>query len=279
MRKLRISVVSGKGGAGKTSIAVSLALCRQGAFIVDCDVEEPNVSLFVPVQIEEKKVATKPVPQVKQDLCTFCRRCAEACQFNALMVLPNTVLVFEKLCHSCGTCSFVCPERAIVEVERPIGEIEKGKGAGIHYIGGRLFVGEAMATPLISQVRGQIPSDAEFVVIDAPPGITCPVVEAVDGADFVVLVAESTPFGLQDMRLVVEFLEEMKVPFGVVENKAGLCEEPMVQEFCRSSGIDFLASIPFDEEIASSYSEGIPMIHSYGGDVFEQIISFIEDRL
>ncbi len=274
---MRVAVVSGKGGAGKTSVAVSLALIKGRGTVVDCDVEEPNVALFLCPEIAGREVATKPVPRVDHSRCDFCKACAEACQFNALMVLPKTVVVFEKLCHACGTCSYVCPKDAIYEEERPIGEIEWGKRGAIGYLGGRLNVGEAMATPLISQLKKRIPED-DFVVLDAPPGVTCPTVETVDGADYVLIVAESSVFGLSDFKLVLEYVVETGIPFGVLENKVGFSESPIVEEFCRSEGLPFLGGIPFSRDVASAYSEGVVLADASpdAREVLEGVLESIE---
>lgn len=258
---MKIAVVSGKGGAGKTSVAVSLILTKRAGVFVDADVEEPNGGILLSPQLTGKEHAYKSVPVVDESYCDFCKKCAEACQFNAIMVLPQKVIVFEKLCHSCGTCVFVCPKRAISENLRPIGEIEYGRRDSIEYIGGRLNIGEAMATPLIRQLKERIPP-SEFVVIDAPPGVTCPMVETVKDADYVLVVAESSAFGFHDFTLVVEFLKERGVPFGVVENKKGLVDKELIYEFCQREGLNYIAYIPYKMEIARSYSQGIPLIEA-----------------
>ena len=273
---MKIAVVSGKGGVGKTSVAVSLVLARGSGTIVDCDVEEPNVALLLNPVIEGREVAKKPVPKVMEDLCDRCKVCAEACQFNAIMVLPNTVIIFEKMCHSCGVCSYVCPKGAIKEEERDIGEIEWGRCGNILYWGGRLNIGEAMATPLISAVKKRAAGDP--VVVDSPPGITCPMVEAVEGSDFVVVVAESSAFGLHDFRLLREYISGMDVPFGVLENKLGMSPYPVIEEFCRKEGLLYLGAIPYRSDFASAYAEGIPLINADATlrDLFEDIWRRIE---
>ncbi len=273
---MKIAIVSGKGGAGKTSIAVSLILARGAGVIVDCDVEEPNVALLLSPVIEGGKIATKPVPKIDTRLCDYCKVCAESCQFNALMVLPGTVLVFEKMCHSCGTCSYVCPKKAIHEEHRPIGEIEWGRVQEIKYIGGKLNVGEAMATPLITQVK-EFASGEDFMILDAPPGTTCSAVEVMDGADFVLIVAESSPFGLADFQIVCEVVASLDVPFGVVENKAGMAGAHLIKDFCEKKCINFLASIPYDHDVARAYSEGIPIIKALSEteDIFHHILESV----
>ncbi|NPA15713.1 MAG: (4Fe-4S)-binding protein [Deferribacteres bacterium] len=258
---MKIAVASGKGGAGKTSVAVSLALAAERCVFVDCDVEEPNAFLFLNPQIEREDVATLPLPVVDESRCDFCKKCSEACQFNAIAVLPQKVLVFDKLCRGCGTCVYVCPEKAIYEVERGIGYVEVGRAEAVHFIAGRLNVGEALATSLIRQVKRRIPDDCA-VVIDAPPGITCPVVEALKGVDFVLVVAESTPFGYHDFLLLEELLKELGIAYGVVENKVGLSRKSRVKEYCEREGIPLLMEIPYRFEFAQAYSRGIPLINA-----------------
>ncbi len=258
---MKIAVASGKGGAGKTSVAVSLALAVGQCIFVDCDVEEPNASLFLNPQIKSRITATLPLPAVDEAKCDFCKKCSEACQFNAIMVLPQKLLIFDRLCHGCGTCVYVCPKKALYELEREIGYIEEGEAGNIHFISGRLNVGEAMPTPLIRQLKRRIPS-AGVVIIDAPPGITCPVVESVKGCDFVIVVAESTPFGYHDFLLLEEFLKELGVAYGVVENKVGLSEKSRIKEYCEEKGIPFLMEIPYRFEFAQAYSKGIPLINT-----------------
>ncbi len=258
---MKIAVASGKGGAGKTSVAVSLALAAERCVFVDCDVEEPNAFLFLNPQIEREDVATLPLPVVDESRCDFCKKCSEACQFNAIMVLPQKVLVFDKLCHGCGTCVYVCPQKALYEVQRPIGHIEEGRADSIHFISGRLNVGEAMPTPLIRQLRRRTPSDCA-VIVDAPPGITCSAVEAVKDSDFVLVVAESTPFGYHDFLLLEELLKELGIAYGVVENKVGLSRKSRVKEYCEREGIPLLMEIPYRFEFAQAYSRGIPLINA-----------------
>ncbi len=278
---MRIAVLSGKGGAGKTSIAVSLALVKGEGVLVDADVEEPNAALLLSPQMTSRREVFKKVPVVDQNNCDYCKRCAEACQFNAIMVLPGSVVVFDKLCHSCGTCAYVCPRHAIKEDEKPIGVIEIGVRGSIRFIGGRLNVGEAMGTPLIRELRRSIPKDSPFVIVDAPPGVTCPVVEAVKGCDYILVVAESTVFGFHDFTLVVEFLREIGVPFGVIENKRGLVEESLISDFCESEGLELIASLPYDSEIASCYSRGVPMVEAAWEmeDLFREILERVEEKM
>lgn len=258
-----ISVASGKGGTGKTTVAVNLALSLSNRHVqlLDCDVEEPNSHLFLNPVIQETKPAHTLVPTVNYELCDFCGKCALACEYNALVVVPKQeVMVFPGLCHGCGLCSLVCPRDAISEMSREIGVIKKGtSGDGnIALVYGLLNIGEVMATPLIDQVKAGI-DPAKTVIIDVPPGTACPVIAAVQGSDYCILVTEPTPFGLYDLTLAVAVLRVLKLPFGVVINKAGIGDRK-VYEYCATEGIPILLEIPHDKRIAQCYSEGVPFI-------------------
>jgi MinD superfamily P-loop ATPase len=253
-----ISVASGKGGTGKTTIATSLALCWEEGLFLDCDVEEPNAHIFLKPHIHERISVGIPVPEVDESKCSFCGKCAEVCEFNAIVVIKKKVLFFPELCHGCGGCSYICSEKAIKEVEREIGVVERGRSGKIDFIHGILNVGEPMAPPLIRQVKRHINSGTN-AIIDASPGTSCPVVEAVNRSDFCLLVTEPTPFGLNDLKLAVEMLRKLTIPCGVVINCADIGDEE-VQKYCKDEDIPILMTIPWDRRIAEAYSKGIILI-------------------
>ena len=256
-----ISIASGKGGTGKTTVAVNLALSLSNVQLLDCDVEEPNSHIFLKPKIEDVKSACTLMPEVNHDLCDYCGKCASACEYNAIVVLPKQVMVFPELCHGCGLCSMVCPRDAISENPREIGVVKKGRsGESIELVYGLLNIGEIMAAPLIDHVKEET-SPEKTVIVDAPPGTACPVIAAVEGSDYCILVTEPTPFGLYDLRLLVEVLRVLMIPSGVIINKTGIGDRN-VYDYCKEEGIPILLEIPYDKKIAQCYSEGIPFVNA-----------------
>jgi len=256
-----ISVASGKGGTGKTLVATSLALSLRGRSkvqLLDCDVEEPNVHIFLRSTMNQSQPVFLPVPKVDETKCTYCGKCAEVCAYNAIAVIKQKVLVFPELCHGCGACSYLCPESAITEEGREIGVVETGSLGNMEFIQGRLAIGEPMAPPIIREVKRHIDPTKE-VIIDVSPGTSCPVIEAVKGSDFCLLVTEPTPFGLNDLSLAVEVTRKLGIPSGVVINRVGIGDEK-VEGYCHEQGIPVLLKIPLDRKIATLYSKGIPLI-------------------
>ena len=253
-----VSVASGKGGTGKTTVATSLALASNNVQLIDCDVEEPNAHIFLRPKRKEKIVVSVLVPKVDFTRCNFCGKCAQICAYNALAVFKDRVVVFPHLCHGCGGCSLLCPQKAITEVDKRIGLIEIGKANGVDFVHGILNIGEVMAPPLVRAVKRNI-NTSKTVIIDAPPGTSCPVIEAIKGSDFCILVTEPTPFGLNDLKQAVEVVRTMKIAFGVVVNRADLGDRK-VETYCEEENFPVLMRIPFDREIARSYSRGIPLV-------------------
>ena len=258
-----ISVASGKGGTGKTTIATNLALAicddSPGKIqFLDCDVEEPNAHIFLKPEISSSESVAIPISQVDEDKCDGCGKCSEVCAYNAIAVIKGKVLLFPELCHGCGGCLLLCPRQAITEGRREVGVVEKGRAGEIEFIQGKLRIGEAMSPPLIRAVKSHM-ADDKTTIIDVPPGTSCPVIETVKKSDFCILVTEPTPFGLNDLVLAVEVLRELQIPFGVIINRADVGDEK-VDRYCRKESIPILMRIPLDKEIAMAYSKGVPLI-------------------
>ncbi len=279
-----ISVASGKGGTGKTLVATSLALSlseKHSVTLLDCDVEEPNDHLFIRPEFSEGEPVLNLVPRVDETKCTYCGKCAQVCVYHAIAVLGKNVLTFPEMCHSCGACSYLCPEKAIIEEPRQTGMIEWGKGKGIKLVRGTLSIGEAMAPPVIKKVKRH--GNSSLVIRDAPPGTSCPVIEAVKGSDFCLLVTEPTPFGLNDLILAVETVRELGIPLGVVLNRAGSGDKK-VEDYCSCQNIPLLMTIPLDMEIARLYSrgitlaEGMPQWKDKFCSMFEHITAGLPER-
>lgn len=251
-----ISVASGKGGTGKTTVATNLASALESHVqLLDCDVEQPNAHLFIQPEYHLTRTVTTPVPQIDREKCNFCGKCADICQFKAIAVIPNGVLLFEELCHGCGGCQYICPQKAITETGRPLGTLRKGRKNGLELVFGELRIGEAMAPPLIREVR-RSGNPNGLTIVDAPPGTSCPVITAIRHTDFVLLVTEPTPFGLHDLKLAVEAVHYLNIPCGLVINRSD-CGDDQVHTYAGEKGLPILLEIPFDRRIAEAYSNGI----------------------
>jgi MinD superfamily P-loop ATPase len=251
-----LAVASGKGGTGKTTVSVNLARSIGSAVqLLDCDVEEPNAHLFFRGRQSGSEVVSIPIPEVDESLCDACGECGRFCRYHAIVSFGSSPLVFPELCHGCGGCTLVCPRGAIREIGRRVGVIETREVDGITLVQGRLDVGVAMAPPLIRAVKSRIKNKGSTVILDAPPGTSCPVIATLRGSDFVLLVTEPTPFGLHDLRLAVDMVRELGIPFGVVVNRMGIGDN-RIHMFCREEEIPILLEIPDDRRIAEAYSRG-----------------------
>jgi MinD superfamily P-loop ATPase len=283
---MMIAVASGKGGTGKTTIATSMAVAlsetgKQLSFL-DCDVEAPNAHIFLHPLVDQSKTVNILIPEVDLSLCSGCGRCAEVCQFNAIMVFGNQPLVFPQLCHGCGSCTLVCPDDAISEIPRPIGLLESGYAQdGINFVHGILNVGEPLAVPIISQLKHwQNYSSEEIIIIDSPPGTSCPVVGSIRDVDFVLLVTEPTPFGLHDLKLAVQLTEELGIPRGVIINRDGI-GDTAVNQYCFENNLHVLMRIPFSREIGKGVAKGNTLVDispDYIGG-FQGLYEKIEDMV
>ena len=264
---MKIAIVSGKGGTGKTTVAVNLALSLADEIevqLIDCDVEEPNVHLFLNTSLEIVEDITVPTPVFDEDMCNFCGKCAILCQYNAIAVLPKNIMLLEESCRGCGLCSIACPKEAITEKPRKIGEIKRGyKNGKIEFYQGILKIGEAISTSIIQALKSKTRED-KFVILDAPPGNACPTIKTVEDVDFCILVTEPTPFGFYDLTLSIKLINAMKIPFGVIINKDGIGDNS-VEKYCEEKEIPLLMKIPYDLEIAKFYSKGIPFVNEMLG--------------
>jgi MinD superfamily P-loop ATPase len=273
--KVKIAVASGKGGTGKTTVAVNL-VCYIGktsgtAHYFDCDVEEPNGHLFLKPDIERTEPVTINVPEIDTVKCTACGECVRFCRFNALIRIGNKVMFFPELCHGCGGCKLVCSEKAIETAQREIGLVRFGAADTTQFVDGYLSIGEAMSPPVIRTVLSHI-NEKVNTIIDAPPGTSCPVIAAIRNVDYVLLITEPTPFGLNDLALALDMVRELRLPHGVVVNRAEDGNRD-AEEFCSVKGADLIARIPESREIASLYSQGETLIGAVSGidTIFAQI--------
>jgi MinD superfamily P-loop ATPase len=291
---MKIAVASGKGGTGKTTVATSLALALvsmetlngQGKVIsfLDCDVEAPNAHIFLKPSFHQQQQVNLLIPEVDASHCTGCGRCAEVCQFHAIVVLGGKTLVFPQLCHGCGSCTLVCPEKAISESPKQMGILDRGPIPETDiavFARGVLNVGEPMAVPVIAELKTwNRKMEPTLTIIDSPPGTSCPVVESIRGADYVILVTEPTPFGLHDLKLAVQLTDELNIPAGVIINRDGIGNTG-VEDFCHETGLPILMQIPFDRKIGEGVAQGNTLVEIYPEYIgqFQTLLNQIEAQL
>lgn len=257
---MRLAVASGKGGTGKTTLATSLALVWDDVGLVDCDVEAPNAHILLDPEVTSSSEVTVPVPRIREDVCTHCGDCAAFCRYHALAVLPDQCLVFDELCHSCGGCYLVCPVHAIEEIQRPVGRIVEGHRGEIPFVQGILNEGEVQAVPVIREVLRRAPATRD-VILDGPPGASCPVLAVVEAADVVLLVTEPTPFGLHDLEAAVAAVKERGRPMAVAINRADWGDDA-VRRFCDAASIPVVLEIPHLREVAEGCARAVPLVES-----------------
>jgi len=280
---MKIAIASGKGGTGKTTIATNLAcsIARMDKLVqfLDCDVEEPNGHIFLKPDIEKTEDVTIGVPEVDTELCNGCGKCGQLCQYSAIICLKDKAITFEQLCHSCGGCELVCPTGAIKEKQIEIGFVDLGTAGDVKFGQGRLKIGDVRSPALIKKVKENAANNGT-VLIDAPPGTSCPVIEAVKGVDYVLLVTEPTPFGLNDLQLAVEMVRELKQRFAVVINRCDIGDDRVVS-YCQQQDIEILLEIPNDRFVAEAYSQGIKIIDALPGyeEKFLQLYEKIDARV
>jgi MinD superfamily P-loop ATPase len=279
----KIAIASGKGGTGKTTVSVNLyhfinKLKKEKVLLVDCDVEEPNDLLFFQdAEVTNEETINQLVPRIDNDKCTYCRKCVEWCEYNAIVVIPPVQFaeVNASLCHSCGACLVACEFDAMKEYPEPIGKVTHYKtDSGEMLVEGKLKIGSSMQTMLIKELKKRVPEDAGWILFDAPPGTSCPVVETVSDVDYIVLVTEPTPFGLHDLSLMVELLKEIDKPFGVIINKAGLGDNK-VYNYLKDENIEIIGEIPFDKDYASKYAEG-SLLSNITPEIEKRYVEIIE---
>ena len=259
---MNVAIASGKGGTGKTTVSVNLAkVFGAEVQLLDCDVEEPNAHLFLQGEPQGEDVVNMLVPEVDESLCDGCGACGRFCEFNAIVSYGTAPLLFPELCHGCGGCTRVCPQGALHEVDKRIGVIQKAQAGNVSLIQGLLDIGVAMAPPLIGAVKKR-QEDGVLTLLDAPPGTSCPVIATIKDVDFVVLVTEPTPFGLNDLTLAVAMVRELGLPFGVVVNRMGMGDD-RVHRFCEQEDVEILMEIPEDRRIAEAYSRGELMVDAF----------------
>ncbi|MFW5982183.1 MAG: AAA family ATPase [Halanaerobiaceae bacterium] len=273
---MKIAVLSGKGGTGKTLLSVNLAVVAERSRYIDCDVEEPNGHLFLKGDISEKKEVSVKIPVVDNSICTGCRNCIDFCKYNALAFIYDKVMVMEELCHSCSGCIILCPEKAMTEKSKVIGEINKAQFEDLSILSGTLKIGEASGVPIIKKLIKESQNDERLTIIDCPPGTACTVMESIQEADYCLMVAEPTLFSVHNLDMVHQLLQLFKKKFALVINKY-IDEDNPVEEFCREKDIKILAKIPYDDKLGQINSSG--MIAARESTDYKKLFSRLLDKI
>jgi len=276
-----ISIASGKGGTGKTTIAVNLARSIDNSALHDCDVEEPNVHIFLNPTITKTESITVFNPLIDDEKCNLCGKCVEVCEFNALTKVPNTILIFPDLCLSCEACMEMCPENAITRQDKIVGEVHLGTAKeDIKFVDGLLDIGVPRAIPIIETVKEKI-DETRITILDAPPGNSCPVIETIVDSDYCILVTEPTPFGLYDVSIAVEVVRLLKIPFGIIINRDVSGENNLIEDYCEKENIDIIMKVPYKREIAEAYANGKLLIEIYPEwkQKFQELYKLIEKKV
>lgn len=281
---MRIAIASGKGGTGKTTLAVNLAMKaseQQSILLMDLDVEEPNSGIFIHADIVEEHQMFRLVPQWNKNICSSCGKCVSLCRYNALLKLGDQILVLPDLCHGCHACSELCPENALPMVNVPLGSLKHFRKASLDFVESKLDVGVEQAAPLIAKsidLADEVFYDKDFQIVDCPPGTSCAMISATKTADYVILVTEPTPFGLYDLTLAIDTMKHLEKPFGVVVNRYGIGNDD-VFKYLESESIPLLAAIPNQRKIAELYSKGkllYPAV-SEVEDALENILNHLKE--
>lgn len=282
---MKIAVASGKGGTGKSTVATNLAYLLSKSYkqvcLLDCDVEEPNCHIFLKPIFNYSEPVYVPVPKIDVEKCVQCGKCAEICQYNALAFIKGKVIVFPELCHGCGSCELICPSNAISETGREVGIIEAGFSQGFNFVHGKSRIGEAMSPPLIKAVKKYADKeDFNIQILDCPPGTSCPVIAAASESDFVIMVTEPTPFGLYDLKLAVDVMRKIKLPFGIVINRSGE-NDYLIEDYARDENINILTKIPDSRAIAECYSKGNLILRALPEfkKAFDPLVNIIRENM
>ena len=277
---MKIAVLSGKGGTGKTLVSVNLAASANKSVYIDCDVEEPNGCLFFkPEDVVSKNITVK-IPVFDKKLCSGCRKCVDFCKFNALAYINGNLAVFEEVCHSCGGCVLLCPEKALTEKEKIIGEAKRGVSENVEVIAGVLNIGEASGIPIIKELLSGTDEDKEFTFIDCPPGSACIVMESIKDADYCILVAEPTLFGVHNLNMVHKLVKLFDKPHGAVLNKCLKGDNP-AERFCMEKGIKIIGKIPFDNELGILNSNAVIAVRENKKyrDMFSSLLQIVTEEV